>query len=1371
MNENNQIIRIGIDAGSAYLKIVGLSPDNKPEIIKYQPHKGEPLILLDQILKELDGEYTTGVTGFYAEQVSSALGITPLDQVKSLISYTNEVSRDATSIIDVGAKGSRLIEMNKGKFKRFAQNSLCAAGTGSFLDQQMERLELSYDDLDDIPFIDDPPRIAARCSVFAKTDLIHRQQEGFSKQEMWNGLCRGMATNLVQTLMRGRTVEGKVVFAGGVALNRWVVEWLRRDLPSLEILLDAHIASAAGAALLACEQVDLSSIELSIPQSISVNEPKRPRLELKKSAYPDFSTEDEWVDDAGTEIRVIREPETNEFYLGVDVGSTSTKAVLVSRSDEIVADFYRKTLGEPITATTLIFKAIEEFASRYNIVPEIKGAGTTGSGRKIVGLVVGADSITNEITCHARGALKLNPDICTIFEIGGQDSKYTRLEQGNIVESNLNYICAAGTGSFVEEQAARLGIPLAESGPRSMCKNAPYTSDRCTVFMEEDVERLLAKGYTKEETMAAVLYSVVQNYLTKVVENRPVKPKIAFQGATARNIGLVAAFENYLDAEILVSPYCHVLGAYGAALLVKQQLKGKSAFRGLKLYERRIKLTTEECPYCANHCTISFADVEGIEERPSWGYLCGKEPGAKRMRRDENYRLFDKRQEFLTKGDEVDFKKTIGIPMVLGFYTYFPFWRGFFNHLGYDVVTTGTTTEEIISDSTKLASADFCLPVKVVYGHFARVLQMKPDYILLPHMLIMSDGDYYSYVCPYGQSFPALIPSVPGYDESKVLSPMLDMTWAESENIGELQKSIGVKLGLSGRQIKQAWEAGWEVYRRFQEQCHEEGREFLAGLEGNAILMLGRPYSLFDSRVSANLAREIARTLNVPVIPPEYIPPDKKVSWQAHRIFWDYGQTILTALNYASGYPKVFPIYVTHFACGPDSCIITMAEEIMKGKPFMILEVDEHSSAGGYTTRIEAFAESIKSYRPRPRPDFSLPVWGKAIPDYSERKVWIPPMHPAGSRLFASVFKKYGIDAEALPPTDRAAMNIGKALTLGKECLPAVVTIGTMVKKLRQDGLDPAKQAFFMPSSDGPCRFGQYVNLHRIILDRQGYEDLSIINPSSYNSYAGLTRNIQMDLWKATLYSDILTKMRCRIKPYELKEGQTLQAFEQGIARMERAIEYHTDEKEFARIVGEFSHIPVNGGVKKPLVGVVGEIYVRCDPFSNEGVVEFIEQQGGEVWLVPASEFLAYTNYSRTVRAGRQKDTKSIIAGKVTAWLTGMPEQRLYRMAKDILHARHEPSIERIRRYTERYMPFECGTEAVLTLGRAIVFAKFNGAQIVVNVSPFTCMPGTITAAIFERIHDDYGMPVINMFYDGEEGTNQELGIYLRNLSSAEVSS
>ena len=321
-------------------------------------------------------------------------------------------------------------------------------------------------------------------------------------------------------------------------------------------------------------------------------------------------------------------------------------------SDEkVLADIYRRTSGDPIQATKLLFAAVQELARRRNSEVKVLGAGTTGSGRKLVGHVIGADLVVNEITAHLSGATHVDPAVDTIFEIGGQDSKYICARDGRIFDSNMNYVCAAGTGSFVEEQAKKLGFRLEEIGDVVMGIAPPVTSDRCTVFMEQDVDRLLRQGYTREECMAAVLCSVVKNYFNKVVGRRRVsRERIFFQGATARNKGLVAAFENLLGVEMVVSPYCHVMGSYGVALLVKRAIEGKgtpSRFKGLDLARRRIALRNERCELCANHCKITFAEIEGETEPPSWGYMCGRDPAEARVRVHREFAPFQKRLALL----------------------------------------------------------------------------------------------------------------------------------------------------------------------------------------------------------------------------------------------------------------------------------------------------------------------------------------------------------------------------------------------------------------------------------------------------------------------------------------------------------------------------------------------------------------------------------------------------------------------------------------------------------------------------------------------------------------------------------------------------
>jgi predicted CoA-substrate-specific enzyme activase len=658
---------IGIDVGSRFLKIAILTPDTEPSFPTCISHGGKPLAALRDTYHDLalHTHSELAITGSGGDSLGSLLGIPVTDFCKATILGVRSRFPEVRNILDIGAGSVTLIELTEaGELKDVSTNSLCAAGTGSFLDAQAVRMGVKLEESRSFASTADPPAIATRCAVFAKSDLIHRQQEGYGKDALWCGLCRGLSSTLLQTLLKGRRLKGLTVVTGGVARNQEVIRWLRALSDSeIETFEGAEFAAALGAAEIASRNGRFPPLQFppdGMEEQGLRTGSRRPPLELRKTDYPSFRVEESWVDEMDNEIRITRWPRDKVVtgYLGVDVGSTSTKAVLIDEDGSVLVDVYRKTSGDPIGATKALFSALQEIARSRDSRMEVKGCGTTGSGRKLVGAVIGADAVVNEISTHLAGANATDPDIDTIFEIGGQDSKYIRADGGIMRDSNMNYVCAAGTGSFVEEQAIKLGYKVDEIGEMVMGLAPPHTSDRCTVFMEQDVERLIRQGHTPPEALAAVMYSVVENYLQKVVGNRPYsREAVFFCGATARNRGLVAAFEQLLGARVVVSPYCHVLGAFGVALLTREQVRREgrdsrfkgpasggeaqaSRFKGLDLSKREITLTQEDCTLCENACRITYAHIQGEEEAPSWGYLCGRDPEANNKRKGTEYEPF-----------------------------------------------------------------------------------------------------------------------------------------------------------------------------------------------------------------------------------------------------------------------------------------------------------------------------------------------------------------------------------------------------------------------------------------------------------------------------------------------------------------------------------------------------------------------------------------------------------------------------------------------------------------------------------------------------------------------------------------------------------
>lgn len=1385
---------LGIDIGSLFLKAVVVDEEGAVRATYYKPHHGHPARALKDAVKELglvDGCFI-GLAGSGAEKIAEQIGVVSMDLVRAQIRSVLLRHSDAVNVIDVGGSSLSLIKLDsRGKIRGFNRNSLCAAGTGSFLDEQAQRLQIDYAELSSFPEIENPPTIATRCAVFAKSDLIHHQQQGYGRPEMWAGLCAGMTNTMMQTLFQGRPIRHKTVLIGGVSQNPLILKNLQARFGDLVTgFPDAHLAGAEGAAFIAQENsleahVDWNAVEdkFAAAESAKMHKP----LELKKSKHPDFSVYKFYIDEADNEVRISKRFGAGEIevFMGIDIGSTSTKMVMIDKNEEVLVDIYRKTRGEPIEAARHLFRAVEKIMKDTGAVFKVIASGTTGSGRKLVGAVIGADIVVNEITAHVRGALKTSPDVETVFEIGGQDSKFMSLKDGRAHDSNMNYVCAAGTGSFIEEQARKLGFDVRDIGDMVQGIAPPSTSDRCTVFMEQDIFRLLREGHSRETVLAATMYSICQNYLNKVVGNRKTgKTKIAFMGATARNKGLVAAFENLLDVEIVISPYCHVMGAYGVALSAKDFRKDDKAgsFLGFDLYSRKIELGEEVCRLCQNNCKITNATIEGVAEKPSWGYLCGRDPEEKRARSSKAFDLFEIRDKMLKTIGAVENldpnAPQIGVPMSLTAYTFRPLWERFFGRLGYRAKFTKTTNSEIAKRGVSLVAGDFCYPVKVSTGHVAQMLDDEnTKWVFVPAMIAEKDlpGLPDRKFCPWVESHPAVLKSnlaAAGYDSSRIVSPAIDFRLPEKTMIDKLFEALGDRLGVSKSEIKAAWRDALHAQKQFADSCQREGKNALDEIKKNdeiAIVIVGRPYNVFDMGSNLSLPRKIAQ-YGYRVIPIDFMPFNPQLVPEEYRnVFWSYGQRIVSALDQVREDRNLFPIYLSNFSCGPDSFILTYAEQIMSTKPILILTLDEHGADTGYITRLEAYIDVIRNRRTPAAPN---PIhFPKTTPsEFKRRKIWIPSMHPYGTPIFAGAFNAFGYDAEALPMEDHEAFEIGRAKTRGEECLPACVTLGALLKKFRDIDADPSQHAFFMPTAPGPCRFGQYSLLDRMALNAGGYKDVPILSPSSTNTYMGLENALRRRLWLALLTSDVFFKAGCRIRPYEVNKGDTNRAMSESLEILCAAFSQRKGDLIGAVKEGieRMRRVAVHGQ-PKPLVGIVGEIYVRCNAYSNEDVVGAIEKLGGEAWLSPMSEWILYTSVSqkRNVR-----DLKLGLGEKLSAYVKNRflngDEHRFYGIAGELLADRHEPPIEEIMAEGERYIPYEFEGESVLTIGRAIMFAR-QGAALVVNAGPFTCMHGSITDAIFQEISEKVGIPIVNMAYDGEGGQNSRLDVFFANRAAAKL--
>ncbi len=1372
-------MRIGIDAGTKFLKIVHTCESGSIIPYAYCQHFGNPGKEIRRFLNT-DGfkDIKSFVfSGAHADLLANAYNASETaDEISAIIESLNYLKNKCRYIVNVGAGSIKLIELDGiGRFASYSENSLCAAGTGSFLDEQMHRMGFTYEDIAAMPFIKDVPDVATRCAVFAKSDLIHRQQEGYSREEMWSGLCRGVSATMLQSVFKGNVPCEDILFCGGLFLNPIVRMWIKETVRSPFFYENGHFFSAIGSLLLNGKNKNKSICFYNLKNK----KDNLQVLETKLSRPADFTIRKEYIYN-DLEVRIHKETENEvPVSIGIDIGSTSTKLVLIDADNrDVLIDIYGRTKGDPVDATKRLFDELKKIFGYRKL--KIRSSATTGSGRKLIGKIIGADAIINEITAHFKGASFYNPSVETIFEIGGQDSKYIRAQNGNVVDCNMNFVCAAGTGSFIEEQVQRLGFDIREIGELVLGLKTPHTSDRCTVFMEQDINKLLRDGFSREEVLAGVINSIAKNYLNRVVGTRPVTgEKIFFQGATARNRGIVAAFESILQREIVVSPLCHVMGAFGAALISLEKASSERKFRGMEVFDQKIKLEYSKCDKCANLCTITEAKLEsGASEY--WGFMCGKETIEEKKRKvlsDHFKSSSDLIDTYIidTAGNEESVLKRnikIGIPYVLSMHSHIVLWNSFLKRLGFDVVLSGKSDRKLKEEGVRLSRAEFCFPVKLSLAHMKGISESeKADILFFPATLSekRQDNGMPRMLCPYVISFPSVARETVSLN-MELISPCIDFRQGTEVIIDELFDKFK-KFNISRQDITEAYNIAVFKYNKYLKDRYEYGRNSLEELKNRnktGIICIGRPYNLYDKIINLGLTERLNNN-EVVVFPYDYlINPDDNDSGIPH-MYWNYGEKILSISKKIKDIENIFPVYFTNFSCGPDSFVLSRFEEIIAGKPYLIIELDEHGSETGYLTRIEAFMDVIlERKKANPAKEKPAKSFSKSWKAY-DKKIWFPPMFEIAPRFFAAAFRAYGFDSEALPVEDNVAFELGKNNTRGSECLPACITIGGFLKKLRELNADPSKHALFMPTAEGPCRFGQYSTLHRSILVKNGMGDAEIFSPTSANSYMGMKGSLTRYLLDVVMASDILSKRIYNIRPYEVNKGETDIIIEEIISETESGIEKRYNLAEMTAIgLNKLSLIPVMPE-KKPLVGIVGEIYVRSNLFCNNNVIRHIEAAGGEAWLSPMSEWVIYTAWMERYF---NRINKSGIFRKLGIDIkTGYMINRMHSFEHSLqehIPGRTEPPIERVLEAGRRFVPIEFEGEVILTIGRTIVFLE-DGADMVVNCAPFGCMPGNITTSIFHNIQKEHKKPVLNLFYDGESDINRIISIYLNNVSKTQT--
>jgi predicted CoA-substrate-specific enzyme activase len=1246
---------VGLDAGSTGIKAALFCPrENKIiEILPYIRHHNDYDHAARDLLRKLSEQYfvisvnITGATGKVLATAWKSLNVVAEVNAHARgIRYTNP---DVTAVLDAGGAEIKFFKIDEeGRTYDFAMNPECAAGSGSFLDQQAKRLKMSVDDastpsrhlpamgMDAIKKGETVP-ISGRCSVFAKSDMIHQQQKGVPDASIVGGLHESLVNNIKATVIQHRlkNFSGVLSFQGGLSMNESMVYCLANQLGLDEEHLYVHrhgyAMGAIGAALAGVQKhFDLEDLNLPVKKTHGES--------AYESLTDDYAAE---KPDVKPVLYEIKPGDELEAYAGIDVGSVSTNVVLVERkTGEVLAKSYVPTRGRPIEAVrdgfrdvicyvgkelgipraqeamTLQGDELRELVRKFCEHINILSTCTTGSGRFLTGYFMRADYMKNEITCQAMGAVKMAQryglKIDTIFEIGGQDSKYIKMNpDGGVRDYTMNKVCAAGCGSFLEEQAEKLKLNIINqfSEMALRANRPPDLGDRCTVFIESVLDAYSATGETKENLVAGLAYSVANNYLNRVVEGRDTEGIVAFQGGTAFNTAVVMAFQKILRKPVIVTPHNEVTGAIGAALYAMQETekvlsKGKeyeSTFDNIySILTKPYEAETMVCRRCANRCELQVVKVKEVGpdgaqvvRRIFYGDRCDEmnlNQGA--GRRETRRTWIDKRNELLFAYAGVPEKPNglkIAFPRAMTTWSdYFPFWAELFKSLNYEVVVGPKTTQPIVKQGTALSLADFCLPIRLGLGAVDAVIQQdpKPDYVFVPFHISYPKRNKttMAFACVWTQALPASVVETFDFDKLgiKLLTPVVELDYG-FQNAIELKDYLVEHLGRTREEVTAAIEKGVKARERYLADLAALSNEALKGVspEKPAFVIVGRSYNSEDPGISMDIAAKLER-MGHPSVPIDFLPLDEIEIGKGHEnMYWKNGECIISAFRYCREHPYLIPIWITNFSCGPDSFIRKQAEYVMGRMPYLELELDEHTADAGVITRVEAFYDSYRNTI-----EYAHQREKAAQPKIASHNfdATVEDLHKPGTLLMfsnmcdgafpiAAAFRAWGFDALVLPRTDEKTLALGKRYSSGKECVPFQTTLGDKLNfimnvprrymkyagevKTLERPVEPANIVFYDPFAQGPCRFGMYNEGYKRVYERLGLP-VKILATGAHNNY-GDVFDTTLDLVKfavlaldGVVATDLLLKTLRLVRPLAVDRAEAEKVY---YSMMRRVIE------------------------------------------------------------------------------------------------------------------------------------------------------------------------------------------------------------------------
>lgn len=1388
----------GIDIGSISLNFVIIDEEERVVYKKYLRNEGEPLKKLSLVLNELEESFGkelsfSGIvaTGSGKSLLSGLEGILFENEIISHAIASRFVVPSAKTIIDIGGQDSKLIFLDdNGNIVDFSMNDICASGTGAFLDQQAERLGIKVEEIGEIALRSKEPLfIAGRCAVFAKSDMIHLQQLQYPLEDILFGLCLALARNYKANLVKGRDVKPPVVFQGGVAANKGVREALKRVfyLKDEELIVHQYydISGALGASLIAKRGSLLSRGHYKIPllrlnrfveEKLSSGQES---LVLEKHLTPPLKPPNLKLGCIIEQFKDNRKIEWQgeELFLGIDIGSVSAKICIINSDENIVYGDYLPTHGLPLKALEKLLSKIKE---RFGEGVTFKGIGTTGSGRYLAGYILGADLIINEITSHVEGCLKLFPNLTDIIEIGGEDSKYIKIEDGFMIDFTMNRVCAAGTGSFLEEQAKRLGVDIKRGFEEIvfMANRGVALGSRCTVFMDSDLVHYQQKGAGREALATGLSRAIIANYMERVVGHRTLGEKVAFVGGVASNRAIVSALKEEIKGELIVPEEHKIVGAFGIALLTKKYLLKEE--EEIERREKRLpkidhlssKILKFDCKDCPNNCRIQHITIRSRDKQDEKsvfiGGACGKyeEKGSSLFTTKlepfsfvkEREKLFD----FSLWDNDTLLEKTIGIPRGLLFYELYPLWVSFFKELGYNVVVSPPLTRKWLDEGIKHATIETCLPVKAVLSHTLYLIKNGIKYIFLPNIMDEPKPQFDktpSKYCPYTQAISTFVKGAIKGEEFHLITS----TVSSEFDTNSLEKSLriaGWHLGVVGEKLEKAINKGFLSLFEFRRKKRELFEKFNKSVKAEelVVVLFSKPYQVYEPLLGGKIEL-LFRRFGVKVVPSEFLDDYEGPTPDPYQVVsWHYQKSFLRVAKKISDNPYLVPVLINHFGCGQDHFVVRDIRQLLKGKPLLLIELDEHSGDAGFITRIEAFLYSYKEWlKKRKNKQYYVKVErvNNKIP--KDPVLYVPYISDISYGICAAA-RSIGINAIPLPPSDEESVRLGIKYAVGGECHPYVIALGDYLKATKRDDFLPGKSCYFILGTDA-CRLAHYSKYIRMVGEELGlnFPVVTSILTVNYGDNPPLWLQIKAAIYAArVLFSfDLLMQRLLAIRPYEVNKGSSDKAYIKAREKVLEGLEKGNFYERLKEGITILNSVEIDPSKPKVTIGITGDYYTRINYFANGDLFRVIESLGGKVWIPPtftdAYKYGAIRNiYSMFVHGSLWELPKSVLIKE----LLEREEKRIREIAAVGLEHDLELNWDKMEARTKNIVDFRLPPGIVSSVDMALQY-KEKGADGILNLITLNCSYGTVVGAAINYWKKSFsGLPSMTLIYEGLKQTN-----------------